>query len=225
MANNIKIVRFYRAKNHPEMELFPTLKRSWQEPQTHFLFRIKELEDRAYNRRGFQLDETERAYPEETIGVPFDEWPDELQVIWNSYEKDLKQIDDEIDFCYKEIERLEKELYPGLDPLEFKALEIEAGFEIQCRNRIKDLPCWGLENLVTEEQRVLFIENSWIYHNNGGVSTKWYSLPGIPAELVDVRIVGDKMIREIVNKFADKGIVWIENQERMLMGLDLLPLY
>ena len=225
MSNNIQIVRYYRAKNHPEMDPFPTLKRSWQEPQTRFLHRIEELESRAYYKRGEQADETYRAFPEETAGVPEEEWPKHLRKVWNAYEKELSIIDKEIDFCYDEILRLENELYRGLDPLEFTALELEAGFEIECRNKLKSLPEWGIGCLLTKEQREDIRMNAWLYHNNGGISNNWYPMQNIPAEFVEARFIREKEKRDIVNRMADKGIVWMENQERLLLGLDLLPLY
>lgn len=225
MSSNIQIVRYYRAKSHPEMEPFPTLKRSWQEPQTQFLHRIERLEKDAYHKRGYQMDETVRAYPEETAGIEVDDWPDELQDIWNSYEKELSRIDAEIEHCYDEILRLENELCRGLDPLEFTDFELRAGFEIECRNKLKNLPEWGVQSLLSKEQREDLKMNSWIYHNNGGISTNWYPLPNIPAEFVEARYISEKEVNEIANHLADKGIVWIENQERLLLGLDLLPKY
>ena len=62
----MEILRLYRSKNHPDMEPFPTLKRSWEEPQLRFLRRIKSLEDEEYRKRGYQLEDTERTYPEAT---------------------------------------------------------------------------------------------------------------------------------------------------------------
>ena len=220
----IEILRLYRAKGHPEMDPFPTLKRSWGEPESRVLRKIRSLEDDAYRKRGYQLDETERAYPEVTVGYPIDEWPEELQEIWEGYEDDLKRIDKEIDFCYEDIERIESELYSGLDPLEFRLLEFYVESEITRRNRLKQLPCWGIDNLLTKDQRECMRVNSYVYHN-GGVSNKWYPFPDLPAELVGVRIIGEKEIQEIVNRFAEKGTLWIENQERLLLGLELLPEY
>lgn len=225
MSSNIQIVRYYRAKNHPEMEPFPTLKRSWQEPQTQFLHRIDELQERAYYKRGEQMDETVRAYPDETAGLPEEEWPKRLRKIWNAYEKVLSDIEKEVDYCYDEILRLENELYLGLDPLEFIAFENRAGFEIQCRNKLKSLPEWGIHSILTKEQKEDLRMNSWLYHNNGGVSNNWYPLPNIPAEFVEARYINEKEEKEIANHLADMGIVWIENQERLLLGLDLLPKY
>lgn len=204
------------------MEPFPTLKRSWEEPQLRFLRRIKSLEDEEYRKRGYQLEDTERTYPEATQGLPVDEWPQELQDIWNGYERDFRRIEKEKDFCYEEIERLEKVLHPLLDPLEFRYFEMHAGFEIQRRNRLKELPLWGLDNLLTKEQREEIQQKAWEYHNNGGVSNKWYPMPDIPAELIDARIVGEKEIMDITRHLADKGTLWIENQERMLLGLDTI---
>lgn len=225
MSANIQIVRYYRAKNHPEMEPFPTLKRSWLEPQMQFLHRIKELEERAYYKRGEQADATYRAYPNETAGIPEEEWPKRIRTTWNAYEKELSKIDKEVDYCYDEILRLESELFRGLDPLEFTALELRAGFEIQCRNKLKNLPQWGINSILTEAQKEDLRMNSWNFHNNGGVSNKWYPLPNIPAEFIEARYISEKEENEIANQFADKGIVWIENQERLLLGLDLLPKY
>ena len=221
---SIEILRLYRSKGHPEMEPFPTLKRSWGEPESRVLRKIRSLEDEAYRKRGYQLEETTRAYPEVTVGYPVDEWPEELRAIWQGYEDDLDRIDKEIDHCYETIESIESELYSGLDPLEFRQLEFLVEYEITRRNRLKQLPCWGLENLLTKDQREFIRENSYFYHN-GGVSNKWGPFPDLPAELIGVRIIGEKGIQEIVNRFVEKGTLWVENQERLLLGLELATEY
>ena len=187
----MNILKYYRAKSHPEMEPFPVLKQVWAEE-------VKTLEDRQYRMSGYQADETYRAYPEATNGLPTDEWPEELREIWESWEEEMEKVQEQIDDIWDDILDTEKE--NPLAPTDF--LEMEMWVRIELPNMRDEI--WGIAKLVNSlEYKYNFIRKN-----------------DLPVELCEAKYASDLQVMEEAKRIAQKGVEWIENQERLLLGLD-----
>ena len=188
------------------MEPFPVLKRAWRAPENSLLREIKYQEDRLYYMSGQQDDETTRAYPEATNWIPKDEWPQELQEIWDSWEDEKAIVQEKIDGLYDEIIELEKEMYSNLDPLEIREMETM----VMMYNPHLMNEKWGMAKLMESlDYKYKFFEYKGRARN-----------PDLPAELVEVKFAGEVRMMQEVKRLGNMGIEWIEEQERMLLGLD-----
>ena len=214
------ILKYYINKRHPEMEPFPVLKSFWQEPESVVSHKIKELGNRLYHLKGYQQDETTGAYPELDT-IPMDDWPEEIQDIWEGYEKDIKAIKDERDTLYEQILDLEKNLYDDLDPFELSLIESEVDFELRDKENIKKRVPWGYYTLIP---RAVFRSMCHERNEDIGIGIRKHRVPIINPniELVSVRYANMEDIQNEVKRLADHGIGWIEEQERLL--LDLVPM-
>ena len=220
----MNILKYYKAKNHPEMEPFPVLKYVWGEPECEITRRTKYLEDQLYYMSGYQMDETMRAYPEKTVGIPHDEWPDDLQDIWEYWEEEMAKVEEKRDKLYDEIIEIEKERYSDLDPIELTLMELRVGFELPDQNPMEKK--WGITKLMdTLDYKYKFFKNketSRFKENASGTGGTILRVPikDLPIELVAVDYASDEEIRQEAERLAKNGIEWIEEQERMLLGLD-----
>lgn len=217
----MNILKYYKAKNHPEMEPFPVLKKVWGEPESQILREIKQLEDSLYRMTGYQLDETERAYPEETNGIPQDEWPEEIQEIWDYWEEEMSKVEEKKNELYDEIIEIEKERYSDLDPVELTVLEMRA--EVFFPHTMDRQ--WGIMKLADSlDYKYKYFKNKEIprfKENAAGTGGTIVRVPikDLPIELVKVDYASDEEVWKEAKRLANLGIEWIEEQERILFGL------
>ena len=204
------------------MEPFPVLKKVWGEPESQILREIRHREDRLYRMSGYQWDETKREYPEETNGISQDEWPEEIHEIWEYWEDEMAKVEKKKDELYDEIIEIEKELYSDLDPVEFIPLEmrIEAVLPHSIDRK------WGILKLADSlDYKYKYFKNTEIqrFKENAagtGGTVERVPLKDLPVELVEVDYASDEKVWQEAERLANMGIEWIEEQERMLLGLD-----
>lgn len=217
----MNILKYYKANNHPEMEPFPVLKKVWGDPECQVLREIKHCEDRLYRMTGCQLDETERAYPEETNGIPQDEWPEEIQEIWEYWEEEISKVEEKRDELYDEIIEIEKDRYSDLDPVELTLMEMRIETVLPHTMDRK----WGILKLADSlDYKYKFFKNKEIprfKENAAGTGGTIVRVPikDLPIELVEVDYASDAEVWQEAERLAKMGIDWIEEQERLLLGL------
>lgn len=218
----MNILKYYKSKHHPQMEPFPVLKKVWGEAECQVLREIEHCEDSLYRMTGIQLDETERAYPEETNGIPRDDWPEEIQEIWEYWEEEMSKVEEKKDELYDEIIEIEKERYTDLDPVELTLMEMRVEMIIPHKMDRK----WGILKLVDSlDYKYKYFKNKDIprFKENAtgtGVTILRVPIKDLPIELVEVDYASDEQVRQEAERLASYGVEWIEEQERMLLGLE-----
>ena len=209
----MNILKYYKSKHHPEMEPFPVLKKVWGEPECQILREIEIWENKLYRMPGIQLDETERAYPEETNGIPRDDWPEEIQEIWEYWEEEMAKVGEKRDELYDEIIEIEKERYSDLDPLELTLMEMRTEMFFPYPMDRK----WGIRKISDSlDYKYKYFKNA---AGTGGTILR-VPIKDLPIELVATDYASDEEIWQEAKRLADMGIEWIEEQERLLLGLN-----
>ena len=209
----MNILKYYRNRNHPEMEPFPVLKSIWGVPESQLLKGIKSLNDNINHMSRYRFEDTRGMHPE-LKHVPFDEWPEEVLSIWYGYKESIRLKELEIKGLYRQILELERQYYSDLDPFELRLVELKVFLHLQDNGKPAKRP-FGIETLYS---KTTFEEMN---EERGYPDLKPVRIPEDYdfITLVDVKYASDEEVDKEIERLAGYGIDWIEDQERLLLGL------